>query len=655
MLGRTLALFLLPTLSLADTPDVEVTNVRRVFHNGEHNAFTDLTVFKGAFYLAFRSCPDGHGVSPNASVVILTSKDTREWKQVHRFAIPQRDTRDPHFLVFKDRLFVYTGTWFSGDAPIRDSSKLDLNMHLGFASTTADGREWSEPVMLDGTFGHYVWRAAAFGGKAYLCGRRKIGFKIGPRGEPNEVESMMLESDDGLVWRSQAKFQTVDGDETAFLFERDGSVIGIGRRRSTAQLLRSNPPYQKWRRTDLDRHIGGPLLARWGGRLIVGGRRSTQEGPKTSLCWLNGDKLSEIASLPSAGDNSYPGFVAITPTKAVVSWYSSHENSETAIYMADLSIAQDLSRFSKKERTLIGRADEILASQRENGGWSKADQQGELAKLFARHRDDTTLDNGQTHTDIPTLAKAFAATNLPRFRHGVESGLAFLFEAQYENGGWPQRFPHPRGYARHITFNDGAMVGALGILLDVSRGEKPFAWTDYATRERANAAVHRGIDCILRCQIAVDGVRIAWGQQHDETDFQPRPARTFEPASLCSAESVGVVRFLMRLESPSSEVVAAVEAAVAWLSGPAKLTGIRQVRDPEKGKIVIEDADAPPLWARLYEIGTSRPIFGDRDGKTYYQLSEISDERRHGYAWYVDAPRELLEKDYPAWKKRRGS
>lgn len=43
-----------------DVPQVNVTNVRRVFHNGEHNGFTDLVRFKDKFYLTFRSCPDGN-------------------------------------------------------------------------------------------------------------------------------------------------------------------------------------------------------------------------------------------------------------------------------------------------------------------------------------------------------------------------------------------------------------------------------------------------------------------------------------------------------------------------------------------------------------------------------------------------------------------
>ncbi|MBI2948049.1 MAG: arylsulfatase [Verrucomicrobia bacterium] len=325
-------------------PTVTVSSVRRVFHNGEHNAFTDLCQFRGQLYLTFRSCPDGHMVHPTASIIVLRSADGAKWDEVHRFRVEQRDTRDPHFLVFGDKLFVYTGTWYSGKTTLpRD--EYDMNKHLGFAAWSEDGTAWHSPIMLEGTFGHYIWRAASFGDKAYLCGRRKLGFEITARGEPASVESLMLESDDGLNWRKRAVFQETAGDETAFLFESDGSVLGVARNGTgkEARLLRSRPPYTTWERKNLDRSIGGPLLTKWGDRYVVGGRKSTKEsGPKTSLCWLVGDRLVEFAELPSGGDNSYPGFVARSATRALVSYYSSHERDAaghpiTAIYLAELS------------------------------------------------------------------------------------------------------------------------------------------------------------------------------------------------------------------------------------------------------------------------------------------------------------------------------
>jgi hypothetical protein len=47
--------------------------------------------------------------------------------------------------------------------------------------------------------------------------------------------------------------------------------------------------------------------------------------------------------LPSGGDNSYPGFVELSPTRALLTYYSTHERdragkSITAIYLAELSV-----------------------------------------------------------------------------------------------------------------------------------------------------------------------------------------------------------------------------------------------------------------------------------------------------------------------------
>jgi len=61
------------------------------------------------------------------------------------------------------------------------------------------------------------------------------------------------------------------------------------------------------------------------------------------MYWLANDQLHEFAELPSGGDNSYPGFIALSPTRAIMSWYSSDEKDAdgktvTAIYLADLQL-----------------------------------------------------------------------------------------------------------------------------------------------------------------------------------------------------------------------------------------------------------------------------------------------------------------------------
>jgi PelA/Pel-15E family pectate lyase len=71
--------------------------------------------------------------------------------------------------------------------------------------------------------------------------------------------------------------------------------------------------------------------------------------------------------------------------------------------------------------------------------------------------------------------------------------------------------------------------------------------------------------------------------------------------------------------------------------------------------VMVEDPNAPPLWARFHEIGTNRPFMANRDGKKVYSLSEVALERRTGYAWYGGWPARILEKEYPEWKARLNS
>jgi len=321
---------------------IRVTRVRKVFDDGNHDAFTDLCRFRNRLFLAFRSCPDGHGVHSTSRIVVLSSTDGEEWEQSFEFSVPGRDTRDPHFLVFKGRIFVYTGCW----AVPSDGAELDLNQHMGFCAYSSDGRLWSGPVPLEGTHGHYIWRAACYCSNAYLCGRRRRNFKLLSPGEsdPESIEAALLVSQDGLVWKFNSLITPRYGDETALLFDQDGTLVCIARGSggNPASLCRSKPPYEEWSRVYLDRNLGGPLIAMWGDRYIIGGRDTTDPAsPKTKLFWLQGDRLKEAAVLPSAGDNSYPGFVAVDEENALLSYYSTHEDigrgpGATSIYLATL-------------------------------------------------------------------------------------------------------------------------------------------------------------------------------------------------------------------------------------------------------------------------------------------------------------------------------
>jgi len=349
---------------------------------------------------------------------------------------------------------------------------------------------------------------------------------------------------------------------------------------------------------------------------------------------------------------------------AVVSSTSSQRSSLTTIKWRDC-LRQKPEWYASDEAVRI--AENLLLYQRAAGGWPKNIEMASLltekdkANLTAQKKtSDATIDNQSTYTQLTYLARVFQATRREQFKEPFFKGLDYLLAAQYRNGGWPQFYPYPSGYQKHITFNDDAMIGVMSLLREIAHKDPGYTFVDEQRRVRAAQAVARGVECILKCQIKVSGKRTAWCAQHDEVTFAPAPARTYEKISLSGGESVDIVRFLMDIEHPNRAVIEAIQGAVAWFE-QVKLSGIKVVdkRDPSLARgferVVVQDPAAEPLWARFYEIGTNRPIFCGRDGVIKSSLAEIEYERRTGYRWYVNAPAELLATDYPAWQKAVGS
>ncbi len=177
-----------------------------------------------------------------------------------------------------------------------------------------------------------------------------------------------------------------------------------------------------------------------------------------------------------------------------------------------------------------------------------------------------------------------------------------------------------------------------------------FVFLDSGLRKTAQKSFDRGIQCILKCQIKVNGKLTVWCAQHDEKNYSPRPARTYELVSLSGSESADILELLMSLDNPSPEVIRAVKAGAEWFES-SKITGIRVIRTGSD-RIVVKDPNAPSLWARFYEIETNRPFFSGRDGVKKYNLAEIEQERRGHYAWYGEWGKHVAE-NYAKWKEKR--
>jgi hypothetical protein len=341
-------------------------------------------------------------------------------------------------------------------------------------------------------------------------------------------------------------------------------------------------------------------------------------------------------------------------------------------------------------------AEVVLSFQTPAGGWSKNLDMAGAARERGQSYATANLapvasgpgDFDAANTELHFLAEMSAAwpgREGDGYRASFLRGVDYLLRAQYPNGGWPQVWPLEGGYHDAVTINDDAVTESMEVLARVAEGSAVLVMTpeeehvmrttgsldcvacqmepseDYtfvpaAMRAKAKAAVAKGLVCLLRAQVKVGGGLTVWAQQYDPLTMEPVAARNFEPAALSSGESASVMAYLMGLSKPSAEVERAVDAGAAWF-GAHEVIGYTWSggRGTQGGRHLTAVEGAGPLWARYYSLGDlakggGKPIFGDRDKTIHDDVSEISLERRNGYAWYGDGPKRVLE-EYAAWRK----
>jgi hypothetical protein len=266
------------------------------------------------------------------------------------------------------------------------------------------------------------------------------------------------------------------------------------------------------------------------------------------------------------------------------------------------------------------------------GGWAyRSDARNGQGDL-SRRKNTTTFDDDNTQSALHFLmAFLEAATNQPAaelraIREAVDYGLAKMIAAQYPNGAWPQRYDgqthdpgkHPvrparipkdwartwpkADYGGYYTLNDQTQRDCIRTMLEAHKRLGDRRYLD---------AARKGGEFLMLARLPEP--QPSWAQQYN-FDMEPAWARAFEPPAVCSNESAGAMRTLVELflETGDEKFLQPIPAFLAWLK---------------------QSQIGPEKWARYYELGTNKPIYGDRDGKVHYTLSEISEERQHGYAW----------------------
>ncbi len=244
-------------------------------------------------------------------------------------------------------------------------------------------------------------------------------------------------------------------------------------------------------------------------------------------------------------------------------------------------------------------------AQRPAGGWNHQSDMSRVvldASTIGRVGTDCTFDDNISQGALTFLIHLDEEVDTPWLTESVQLGLAHLEKAQYPNGGWPQWYPLIGSYHDHATYNDGAINDCIRTAL--------LSWNTYHKPKYLELA-KRGGDFIVLSQGKPP--QEGWAQQCDK-ELRPAWARAFEPPGYSSQSTARNIQTLidLYLETGEEKYLKPIPAALSWLDRSKLSDGV---------------------WARLYEVGTNRPIYGDHDRKIHYTLEEISAERQKGYSW----------------------
>ncbi len=329
-----MAATLFMSMELLAQPEEDIVEIKKIWDKAGHNAFTDITFFKGKFYVVFRE-GDGHipneDNTGNGKIRILTSTDTEYWESAGVLELKGIDLRDPKISVTpKNRLMIlYGGSEY-------DHRELKgYNPYVSFSD--AAGKKFSdpEPVELDERIktGHdWLWRVTWYD---------KVGYGVVYQSQENDgkkqFKAYLVKTTKGVEYEliteleldgspTEATVRFLSGAEMMIVMRRDGGdkmgMIGT-----------SKAPYTDWSWEKMDYRLGGPDFEVIPiNKILIGTRIYGEDGAYTALLLgKKGEKFREVMRFPSGGDTSYPGMYSIGGY-VWFTYYSSHEGKASIYY-----------------------------------------------------------------------------------------------------------------------------------------------------------------------------------------------------------------------------------------------------------------------------------------------------------------------------------
>ncbi|MBM4036027.1 MAG: exo-alpha-sialidase, partial [Planctomycetes bacterium] len=255
-----------------DAPMAKLIEVRKIWDQAPHNAFTDLIRFKDRWFCAFRE-GKGH-VCDTGKLRVLTSPDGQDWKSVALMAWDGGDVRDAKLSVTADGQLMLNGA-------VRFIKPVAGHVHQSVTWLSPNGEAWGEPNRVaDPNF--WMWS---------VTWHKGVGYGIGYSCTSKHL-IRLYHTKDGKKWDPLADDLFPGGtyaNETSLVFAPDDACYCLLRRDnkpSSAQLGAAKPPYTQWAWKDLRVTIGGPKMIRLPDGRFLATVRLYDKKVRTALCTL---------------------------------------------------------------------------------------------------------------------------------------------------------------------------------------------------------------------------------------------------------------------------------------------------------------------------------------------------------------------------------
>ena len=279
-------------------------------------------------------------------------------------------------------------------------------------------------------------------------------------------------------------------------------------------------------------------------------------------------------------------------------------------------------------------ADALIAGQHPRGGWNYViDTAGEASlrkwydevggnawrlEEFQHYYGNATFDDAGTAEASQLLLRVYLEKRERKYRAPLDKAIQFVLDAQYPNGGWPQRFPFVENgglhgnpdYTPYITFNDDVAGENIEFLLYCHQALG-------SNDRRLVDAIQRGMDIFVATQQPMP--QPAWGLQHYPDTLTPAPARTIEPKAFATHTTATNIRSMIGFYKLTGDrkYLARLPEALDWLD---------QVKTPQN---LIAPGRTHPTF--ILE-GSNTPVYIHRRGSNI----------RNGRYYADDNPNNLI-------------